>query len=445
MVYSYPLNTNTQVDKMKRLLFLFLLTLLPLFAESIILKVEIKGAIGPATSTILNDALTTAHQEHAEALLIELDTPGGLASSMREMIQAITNSSIPVITYVAPRGAHAASAGTYLLYASHVAAMSPGTNLGAATPISLMQPPKQSDSNTSAKTTAEKKAINDAIAYITSLAQMNDRNVTWAINAVESAESLSAEDALRLNVIDLIADDIESLLEQLDGRSIKLLGTTVQLSTKESIILTFEPDWKSRFLSIITDPNIAYILLLIAMYGIFFELMNPGAIVPGVIGVISGVIALYALNMIPFNYAGLLLIILGVAFMVAEVFVSGFGILGIGGVVAFAFGSLLLFDADTLGRSVSLPLVIAFSLVSLAFFILVMRLFIRSRSAKVVTGAEEMVGAVGEVIELDEKESRVLCHGETWRATSESELKVGQKVQVVERHGLILAVKPIEE
>lgn len=431
---------------MKRLLLLFLLLLLPLFAAtSIVMKVEIKGAIGPASSAVLKDALITAQEQQAQALIIELDTPGGLSTSMREMIQAITNSSIPVITYVAPRGAHAASAGTYLLYASHVAAMSPGTNLGAATPISLMQPPKQLDTNISATTTAEKKAINDAIAYITSLAQMNERNVTWAINAVESSESLSAEDALRLGVIDLIADDTNSLLEKVDGRSVKLLGTTVKLSTKESVILPFEADWKSRFLATITDPNIAYILLLIAMYGIFFELMNPGAIVPGVIGVISGVIALYALNMIPFNYAGLLLIILGIAFMVAEVFVSGFGILGIGGVVAFAFGSLLLFDAETLGSSVSLPLVIAFSLVSLAFFILVMRLFIRSRSAKVVTGAEEMVGAVGEVIEANETEYHLLCHGETWRAESESKLTVGQKVQVVERDGLILHVKPIEE
>ncbi|MEN8146747.1 MAG: nodulation protein NfeD [Campylobacterota bacterium] len=426
---------------MKRLLFLFLLTLLPLFAESVILKVEIKGAIGPATSAILEDALTSAQQQHAEALLIELDTPGGLSSSMREMIQAITNSSIPVITYVAPRGARAASAGTYLLYASHVAAMSPGTNLGAATPISLMQPPKQLDTNASTKTTAEKKAVNDAVAYITSLAQMNDRNVTWAVNAVESAESLSAEDALRLGVIDLIAGNTASLLEKVDGRSVKLLGATAELQTKESTIVSFEADWKSRFLAIITDPNIAYILLLIAMYGIFFELMNPGAIIPGVIGVISGIIALYALNMIPFNYAGLLLIILGIAFMVAEVFVSGFGILGIGGVVAFAFGSLLLFDADTLGSSVSLPLVIAFSLVSLAFFILVMRLFIRSRSAKVVTGAEEMVGAVAEVLEADENGYRVLCHGETWLAESDSTLTVGQKVQVVELDGLVLHIK----
>ncbi len=426
---------------MKRLLFLFLLTLLPLFAESIILKVEIKGAIGPASSAVLADALSSAVEQDAEALLIELDTPGGLSSSMREMIQAITNSSIPVITYVAPKGARAASAGTYLLYASHVAAMSPGTNLGAATPISLIQPPKQADTNTSAHSTAERKAINDAVAYITSLAQMNDRNVTWAIKAVESAESLSAEDALALGVIDLIADDTDMLLEKLDGRTVKLQGASVQLNTKGSELLLFEADWKHRFLATITDPNIAYILLLIAMYGIFFELMNPGAIVPGVIGVISGIIALYALNMIPFNYAGLILIMLGVAFMVAEVFISGFGVLGIGGVIAFAFGSLLLFDAETLGSSVSLPLVLAFSLVSLAFFILVMRLFIRSRSAKVRTGAEEMIGAVAEVLEADGNNYRVLCHGETWNASSDDELHVGQKVHVVERSGLVLQIK----
>jgi len=409
------------------------------------MKVEINGAIGPASATLLSDALAAARERHTQALLIELDTPGGLSTSMREMIQAVTNSPIPVITYVAPRGAHAASAGTYLLYASHVAAMSPGTNLGAATPISLISPSKRPDSNNTALATAEKKALNDAIAYITSLAQMNDRNVTWAINAVESAESLSAEDALRLGVIDLIADDTPSLLDRVDGRSVRLLGTRTILQTKGSVVITFEADWKSRLLATITDPNIAYILLLIAIYGIFFELMNPGALFPGVIGLICGVIALYALNMIPFNYAGLLLIILGIAFMIAEVFVSGFGILGIGGVIAFAFGSLLLFDAETLGSSVSLPLVIAFSLVSLAFFILVMRLFVRSRSAKVVTGSEEMVGATGEVVGSDGKTYQVLCHGETWRATSETPLEIGQKVRVAERRGLVLLVKPIEE
>ncbi len=427
---------------MKRLLILFLLLLSPLFAaESIVVKVAVKGAIGPASSSVLQEALEAAQAQNAEALLIELDTPGGLSTSMREMIQAITNSPVPVITYVAPRGARAASAGTYLLYASHVAAMSPGTNLGAATPISLIQPPKQLDINSSSPTTAEKKAVNDAVAYITSLAQMNDRNVSWAVNAVASAESLSAEDALRMGVVDLIAGDTKELLKKVDGRTVKLMEKSVRLHTKESMIVSFEADWKSRFLAVITDPNIAYILLLIAMYGIFFELMNPGAIVPGVIGVIAGIIALYALNMIPFNYAGLLLIFIGVAFMIAEVFVAGFGVLGIGGAVAFAFGSLLLFDAETLGHDISFPLIIAFSLVSLGFFIIVMRLFVRSRSAKVVSGAEEMIGAVAEVLESVDNGYYVRCHGETWQAVSENPLKVGQNVRVTGRDGLILKVK----
>ncbi len=431
---------------MKRLLLLFLLTLLPLFArDSVIVKVEIKGAIGPASSAVLTGALSAAQKQHAEAPLIELDTPGGLSSSMREMIQAITNSAIPVITYVAPRGARAASAGTYLLYASHVAAMSPGTNLGAATPISLMPTAKRPESNASTGSTEEKKALNDAIAYITSLAQMNDRNVTWAVNAVESAQSLSAEDALHAGVIDLIAEDTKTLLEKTDGRSVRLLGARVKLHTKGSRLVTFEADWKSRFLATITNPNIAYILLLVAIYGIFFELMNPGAVFPGVIGAIAGVIALYALNMLPFNYAGLLLIVLGISLMIAEVFVTGFGVLGIGGVIAFAFGSLLLFDTQTLGSTVSIPLVIAFSLVSLGFFILVMRLFLRSRSARIVSGAEEMIGAVAEVLDSGAKGYHVLCHGETWSAVSDNTLAVGQKVQVTELHGLVLHVKPLEE
>ena len=224
-----------------------------------------------------------------------------------------------------------------------------------------------------------------------------------------------------------------------------LLGKAVELHTKGSPVITFEADWKSRFLAVITDPNIAYILLLIAIYGIFFELMNPGSLFPGVVGLISGVIALYALNMIPFNYAGLLLIILGIGFMIAEVFVAGFGVLGIGGMIAFVFGSLLLFDAETLGHDISLPLVIAFGLVTLAFFIVVMRLFLRSRSAKVVTGGEEMIGAVAEVLEADGTDYRVRCHGETWQAASESGLTVGQRVRVVERTGLTLRIEPIEE
>ncbi|MBU1657565.1 nodulation protein NfeD [bacterium] len=431
---------------MKRLLLLLLLTFLPFLAcASTILKLEIKGVIGPASSKYLKEGLAAALHQNAQIILIELDTPGGLSTSMREMVQGIANSSIPVVIYVSPKGAHAASAGTYLLYASHVAAMAPGTNLGAATPVQMMPTPKIADSNTSVLSALEKKSMNDAIAYIKSLAQLNERNVTWAIDAVHDAKSLSAQDALKYGVIDLMADNIEELLVKLDERKVQISGKSLVLKTKGSVIHNFEADWKTDFLFIITNPNVAYIFLLIGIYGIFFELMNPGALFPGVIGAVSGVVALYALNMIPFNYAGLLLIILGIAFMVAEVFIAGFGIFGIGGAIAFAFGSILLFDADTLGSSISMALIIAFSIVSLAFFILLMRLFLHARSAKIVSGAEEMVGADAKVLEISVNGYKVLCHGETWNAVSQSKLSVAQSVRVTELSDLILKVKPIEE
>ena len=427
---------------MKRLLLSLFLLVLPLFGStSTIIKSEIKGAIGPASSYYLKEAMSEALRQNAQMMLIELDTPGGLSTSMREMIQEITNSTIPVILYVSPKGARAASAGTYLLYASHVAAMAPGTNLGAATPVNLMPTPKMVDFNGSGPSTLEKKAINDAMAYIKSLAELNDRNISWALDAVKEGKSISAKDALSFGVIDLIAEDTSELLSKLEGHTVTVSGESVVLRTKDSTIVTFEADWKTQLLSIITNPNIAYIFLLIAIYGIFFELMNPGGLFPGVIGVISGVIALYALNMIPFNYAGLLLIILGIAFMIAEVLIVGFGILGIGGVAAFAFGSLLLFDTETLGSGVSIPLIIAFSLVSVGFFIFVLRFLLHSRSVKVITGVDEMVGAAAEVLESTKEGYRVRCHGEIWYATSDSVLKVGQNVQVESLSGLILHVK----
>lgn len=433
---------------MKRLFFFLCITFLPLLASNTsVIKLEIKGAIGPASSHYLKNGMEAALQHHAQMMLIELDTPGGLSSSMREMIQEITNSTLPVIIYVSPKGARAASAGTYLLYASHVAAMAPGTNLGAATPINLMPTPTPiaTDTNTSTPSALEKKAINDSVAYIKSLAELNERNVSWAVQAVREAKSISAQEALDHGVIELMADNVNELLDKLDQRSVTVSGKQITLSTKGAVMQTFEPDWKTRFLSIITDPNIAYILLIIAIYGIFFELMNPGAIFPGVTGVLSGVIALYALNMLPFNYAGLLLIILGIAFMAAEVFITGFGILGIGGVLAFAFGSLLLFDADTLGSGVSIPLILAFSLVSLGFFIFVLQFLIRSRSQKAVTGVDEMVGAAAEVLEATDKGYRVRCHGEIWYAESDSDLQIGQKVRVESLSGLVLHVNPIKE
>jgi len=426
---------------MRRLLFFLFWILLPLFATNpTIIQLEIKGAIGPASSSYLKAGMAKAVSQDAQMILIELDTPGGLSASMREMIQEITNSTIPVITFVSPKGARAASAGTYLLYASHVAAMAPGTNLGAATPVSMMPTPKIPDANGTSTSTLEKKAINDAMAYIKSLAELNDRNISWALDAVKEAKSLSSQEALRHGVIDLIAEDTQALLVSLEGRVVTVSDENITLSTEGTVIERFEADWKTRFLSIITNPNIAYILLLIAIYGIFFELMNPGALFPGIIGVISGVIALYALNMIPFDYAGLLLIILGIAFMVAEVFIAGFGILGIGGVIAFALGSVLLFDAETLGVGVSIPLIVAFTLVSLGFFIFVLQFLVRARGVKVVTGLEEMIGSSAKVIESTGETYRVRCHGEIWNAESESELEVGQDVRVESLSGLTLHV-----
>lgn len=432
---------------MRKPLFLFILFILPAFAVStIITHLKIEGAISPASCIYLKDGLEDAKIQNSQIILIELDTPGGLAASMRDMIKEITNSPIPIVVYVSPKGAHAASAGTYLLYAAHIAAMAPGTNIGAATPISMIQPPKSDDSNKSVTSALEKKVLSDSMAYIKSLAQLRDRNASWALQAVGEAKSLSAKDALKYGVIEIIAEDLNDLVTQLNGMDVMMTDKKkITLNTENATISYFEPDWKTEFLMIITNPNIAYMLMLMAIYGIFFELMNPGSIFPGVIGAICGVMALYALNILPFNYAGLLLMILGIVFMIAEVFVAGFGILGIGGAIAFAAGSMLLFDAKTLGDDISIPLILAFSLVSLAFFILVLKLVISSRSTKVVTGRQEMIGATAYIIKSTEKGYLARCHGEVWEAVSSKPLMPDQKAVVESISGLTLHLKPLKE
>lgn len=427
---------------MKKLFLILFCLLLPLFAQTVT-HLRIEGAIGPASSAYVKSAFVYAQENNSSAVVISLDTPGGLASSMREIIQEILNSPRPIIIYVSPRGAQAASAGTYILYAAHISAMAPGTNLGAATPVSMITSPANIEQNLSAPA-MEKKVLNDSVAYIISLAQLRDRNITWAEEAVKEGKSTSAQDALRYGVIDLIADGEKELFEKLEGRELQISGKEVTLSFKEAEHLYYEPDWKNRFLSIITNPNIAYILLMLGVYGIFFELMSPGSIYPGIIGLISGVLALYALNLLPFSYAGLLLIIIGIALMITEIFVSGFGIFGIAGAVSFALGSVLLFDADTLGEGVSLPLIIAFCIASLAFFLLLLRFVFSSHSARIVSGAEEMIALPAEVIEKEGEFYRVRCHGEIWRATSETELRVGDTayVDAVNDLTLILRSKP---
>ena len=421
---------------MRRVLYILLFLLLPLYSQTNITHLDVKGAIGPASSDYLHKGFAFATDKKSQLILITLDTPGGLATSMREMIQEILNSSIPVVIFVFPQGSRAASAGTYLLYAAHISAMAPGTNLGAATPVNLIKLPQKDQNST--QSAMEKKVINDSVAYIKSLAQLRHRNIEWAISAVKEGKSLSADDALKKGVIDIIASSKEQLLKKLEGKSVEISGKTLTLSLKDTTHFHYEPDWKSQFLSIITKPSIAYILLMIGIYGIFFELMNPGGLFPGIIGLISGVMALYALNVLPFSYAGLFLILLGIIFMISEVFISGFGILGIAGLIAFTLGSLLLFDAKTVGEGISIPLIIAFALSSLAFFIFIIRLFITSRSSKVHTGSEEMIGLPVEIIEKKGESYRVLCHGESWIAESSLDLKPGDYIYVKAVHGLTL-------
>ncbi len=426
---------------MKKLLsfFLYFSLLLSLQANTIT-HLKIDGAIGPSTSLYLSEGFAYALENNSTIILLSLDTPGGLSSSMREIIQKILNSSIPVITYVSPKGARAASAGTYLMYASHIAVMAPGTNVGAATPINLMNAPNVKDKNIS-KTSMEKKVINDSVAYIKSLAQLRDRNISWAIAAVKEGKSLSAEDALKNGVINMIAENEDELIKNLEGKHLFISKQSITLSLKDAQHLHYKPDWKNRLLSIITNPSIAYILLMLGIYGIFFELLHPGSIYPGIIGLISGVLALYALNILPFSFAGLLLILIGIILMITEVFVSGFGILGVAGVVSFSLGSLLLFDADTLGEDISLPLIMGFSISSFAFFILLLRFVLSAQKSKVVSGVEEMLGKEAEVIHKKGTLYQVRCHGEIWSAKSDTELQINDIAYVESISGLILQLK----
>ncbi len=421
--------------------------------------VEIKDAIGPATREHFLKALEKAEADRAQLLILVLDTPGGLDAAMRDMIQGILNAHVPVVTYVSPSGARAASAGTYLLYASHVAAMAPGTNLGAATPVPIggSPPPERKpapedgeagdDEAAAAPEPAgasNRKAVNDAVAYIRSLAELRGRNVEWAERAVRSAASLPAQEALEQNVVDLVARDVPDLLAQLDGRRLEAAGTEVKLNTEGMVVERFEPDWRIELLSVITNPLVAYGLLIIGLYGLMFEGYNPGAILPGVIGAICLLLGLYALQVLSVNYAGLALVGLGIAMMIAEVFVPSFGALGIGGLAAFVIGSIILMDTDAPGFGVHLGLVGGIATVAGMVMFGTVWMAMRARRKPVTTGSEQLVGAQAVATDGFTGRGTVRIFGEDWNAESTAPVGPGQKVVIERVEGLTLHVRPAD-
>jgi membrane-bound serine protease (ClpP class) len=376
-----------------------------------------------------------------------MDTPGGLDSSMRDIISAILNSQIPVASYVSPQGARAASAGTYISYAAHIAAMAPATNLGAATPVqigapSMPTPPGQEPEEAAKEgsTAMERKMVNDASAYIRSLAELRGRNIDWAEEAVRDASSLSSSEALELNVIDLIADDLDDLVSQLDGNIVTVDGNEIKLALEGKEIFTLVPDWRTEFLTIITNPNLVLVLGMIGIYGIILEFYNPGATVPGVVGVICLVLAGYSLQLLPVDYAGLVLVFLGIILMIAEAMIPSFGILGIGGIIAFSIGGLMLFDTEIEAFQVGYPALGATALMSALLIFITINIALKIRKKAVTTGIQTIIGQPGLVLTNPEDEIQVRIGAEIWTATSSDELTAGDTIKVLEVNGMLLRV-----
>ncbi len=426
---------------------LFVLTGTPAVAAERALVLDVDGIIGPAIADYMTREIKAASPGADGLIILRMNTPGGLDSSMREIDTAILASPVPVATFVAPSGARAASAGTYIAYASAIAAMAPGTNIGAATPIQLGGGSDQK-AQTPAKTgeptdTESRKIVNDAAAYIRSLAAVNGRNADWAEEAVRSAASLPAAEALKLHVVDVIAANVPDLLRQIDGRTVTVAGKPVRLATAGLEVVREPPGWGTDLLTLITNPNVAFILMLIGIAGLILEFLNPGAVVPGLVGAISLVVALYALALLPINYAGAGLVFIGIGLMIAEAHIGAFGALGAGGIAAFTIGALMMFPSRVPGLALSNAVVIGTVIGSAALFLLALAALFRSRKRPVVSGGEALIGASGKSVSWQGNEGRVRVAGEIWRARAETPLPDGCPIEVVGRDGLVLIVRSL--
>ncbi|RDS83871.1 nodulation protein NfeD [Dyella monticola] len=426
--------------------------------DAFVARIQLTGPIGPATAEYVDSAIAHANDDGAKAVVLQMDTPGGLLDSMRDIIAAILASKIPVLGYVAPGGARAASAGTYILYACPIAAMAPATHLGAATPVDIggrtpMPSPlnniapassKSSDKNggDAASDAENNKILNDAIATIRSLAQMHGRNATWAEQAVRGAATLTADEAVAQHVVDFIAADTTAVLMQADGRTVRVDGATVKLSLRGLPVRDYLPNWRARFLGVITNPTIAYVLLLAGIYGLILEAFHPGSFYPGVTGGICLLVGLYALQLLPVSYAGLILMLLGVMLLLTEVFVSTAGVLGVGGVIAFVLGSVMLFRTDVPGYAVNLGVIAGIAFCAMVILLLLLRLVMRARRARAFNGDDQMLQDTGELLQAIAAggEGWARIGGERWRVQSEAALPAGARVRVIGRQGLLLRI-----
>jgi membrane-bound serine protease (ClpP class) len=429
----------------------------PIGSAGIVWLVDLNGPLGPATADLIIRSIADAQSAGARALIVRMDTPGGLDKAMRGLIKEILSADIPVITFVAPDGARAASAGTYIAYASHIAAMAPATNIGSSTPVSLAPAPQlpspapaagdPADDNQATPTAPVgdammRKIVNDAVAYLQGLAELRGRNIEWAEETVRHGTNLRASQALEQNVVDLITQDVQSLLADVDGWEVTLPKRSVVLDVADAGVFIVETDWKHELLEVITDPTIAYGLLIFGIYGLILEFYNPGMGFPSVIGIICLLLGAYGLQMLPVNYAGLALIVVGIGMMIGEVFTPTMGILGLAGVVAFVVGSMILMDTQAPGYGVPIAVVAAFAVASAGLSMGAVGAAMRARHSRVTTGKEGMIGEVGEALQDFEGEGRVQAFGEVWAAKSDQPIVKHGKVRITHIDGLTLSVQP---